>query len=120
MKTKKIIYWVATSLLSLQLLIGVGFYFFNTSHAIEEFGNLGFPAYIVIPLGIAKLLAVITILTDRYKSLTEWAYAGVFFNLVLAFSAHLIAKDGEFIAALVALVFLSLSYCLRCECSKNK
>ena len=119
MKTKKIIYWVATSLMSLLLLFGVGNYFFNTSYAIEEFKNLGFPSYIVIPLGIAKILAVITILTDRYKMLTEWAYAGVFFNVVLAATAHLMAKDDELGGALVVLILLIVSYCLRCKLAKK-
>jgi len=42
--------------------------------------------------------------------LKEWAYAGFFFDFVLAFFAHFMVNDGEFAPALVALVLLFTSY----------
>lgn len=106
----KIIYWIATALLSLLMLLAAGMYIFNHAEVVKTFGTLGFPAYIIYPLAAAKVLGVIAILTGFSKTLKEWAYAGFFFNFLLALSAHLNAGDGEFAFALIALVLLFVSY----------
>ena len=74
------------------------------------FTRLGFPTYIIYPLAIAKILGLIAIWSRKSKMLKEWAYAGFFFDFVLALSAHLVVKDGEWIPAFVALILLSISY----------
>ncbi|MEL6721113.1 MAG: DoxX family protein [Bacteroidota bacterium] len=109
-KTTKIIFWIATGLLSAMMLISAGMYFFNYEEIQKTFLALGHPAHVIYPLAIAKILGIIVILTRRNASLTEWVYAGLFFNFVLALMAHLEAKDGEFGGALVALVLLFTSY----------
>ena len=108
--TNKIIYWVSTGLISALMLLSAGMYFFNYETAAETFTNLGFPVYIIYPLAVAKILAVVAILTKKSDTLKEWAYAGLFFDFVLAASAHINANDGEFAPALVALVALMVSY----------
>ncbi|WP_196894705.1 DoxX family protein [Aureivirga marina] len=110
MKKYKIIYWIFTSFLCLQLLISVGFYFFETTFMKQMIIALEFPAYLVIPMGIAKLLAVIAIFTGFHKTIKEWAYAGLFYNLLLAVSAHINKGDNEYLGALISLVFLIGSY----------
>ena len=110
MKTKKIIYWIATGLLCLFMLGAAGMYIFNHQAVTEIFQKLGYPAHIVYPLAIAKILGVIAILSNYSKTLKEWAYAGFFYDFILALSAHLTAGDGEFVPALVALVLLAVSY----------
>jgi hypothetical protein len=110
MKIQKIIYWVTTGLLCLLMLASAGMYIFNHQAVLEIFKTLGFPAYIVYPLAVAKLLGVIAILSKQSKTLKEWAYAGFFFDFLLAASAHINAGDGEFALAIVALVLLLVSY----------
>jgi hypothetical protein len=44
------------------------------------------------------------------KRIVEWAYAGFFFNFVLAFFAHYMIGDGKQMGAVVALVLLMGSY----------
>lgn len=110
MKRDKIIYWVSTGLLSLHMLFSAGMYIFNHEQVSEIFTNLGFPTFIIYPLAFAKLLGILVIITRRNRALVEWAYAGFFFNFLLALSAHLNVSDGQFASALVALVFLFLSY----------
>lgn len=106
----KKIYWAATGLLSAMMLLSVGMYFFNHAMVAETFTNLGYPTYIIYPLGIAKLLAVVAIVTRKSATLKEWAYAGLFFDFVLAAAAHIAVQDGEFGGAIVALVLWSASY----------
>lgn len=110
MKIYKIVYWIATILLSLMMLASAGFYLFSQTAVAAGFGKLGFPAFLVVPLAIAKILGVIAILAKPSQSLKEWAYAGFFFVFLLAFAGHLNAGDGGFISPVIATILLFVSY----------
>ena len=107
--TDKIIYWATTGLVCLLMLFSATMYFLNHEMVSETFLNLGYPTYVIYPLAIAKILAVVAILTKKSALLKEWAYAGLFFDFVLAFSGHLMVNDGEHMAAGVAIVLLIVS-----------
>lgn len=94
MDFKKIAYWISTGLMCALFLYSAQMYFFNTEMVRGYFTFLEFPAWIVIPLAIAKVLGVIAVLSNQSKLLTEWAYAGFFFDVILATTAHLHAADG--------------------------
>ena len=85
-------------------------YLFNNAMVAEEFTNLGFPTYIIYPLATAKILGLLALWFSKSSTLKEWAYAGFFFNVILALSAHLAISDGGFGGAAVALVLLFVSY----------
>ena len=110
MKNIKRAYWASTGLLTAMMLMSAGMYFFNHDTVSEMFASLGFPTYIIYPLGIAKILGLVAIWTEKSKALKEWAYAGFFFDFLLAASAHIVVNDGEFAGALVAMVLLFTSY----------
>ena len=110
MKTNKIIYWVATGLLSAQMLFSATMYFFNHDYVKEAFTNFNYPTYIIYPMAILKILGIVAIITKKSTILKEWAYAGFFFEFVLAIAAHLNAGDGQQGGAIVALVLLATSY----------
>jgi hypothetical protein len=73
------------------------------------YADLGFPIWIIYPSAVLKILGVVAILTRKSSFLKEWAYAGFFFDAVLALSAHLIAEDGGGVFAMVALIALVIS-----------
>jgi len=110
MKTKTIIYYITTGLLTALMLFSVSMYLFNNEEISKAFTSFGYPTYIIYPLAFFKILGLITIWFVRNKSLKEWAYAGFFFNFVLAFFAHYMIGDGEQMGALLAIVLLLLSY----------
>ena len=110
MKTKQIIYWTPSVLLTLMMLVSGFFYTLQTTEVAKEFMALGYPTYLIQPLGIAKAIAALVIINNRYKKLVEWAYAGLFFDFVLALSAHMSIGDGEYAPAIIALILLSISY----------
>lgn len=119
MKKYTIAYYVFTGLLTAMMLFSViGFYFINNDQAQVAFTSLGYPTYIIIPLGIAKLLGLVAIWTSISPTLKQWAYAGFFFNFVLACSAHIAIGDKEFGGAVIALVFLMGSYLSYSKISK--
>ncbi|MFD2186397.1 DoxX family protein [Aquimarina celericrescens] len=108
----KIIYWIATGLLSALMLFSAAMYFFNHEEISQTFTSFNYPSYVIYPLAILKLSGIIVILLNTWKTLKEWAYAGFFFNFILAFFAHQQAGDGELGGALVALILLLTSYFL--------
>ncbi len=111
MKNKnKIIYLVATGLLTVNMLLSAGMYFFKHAMVVEMFEALSYPPYIIYPLGIAKILGLIAIWSNKSKTLKEWAYAGFVFDFLLAISAHINAEDGAYFGACIALVLVTVSY----------
>ncbi|MFM2268581.1 MAG: hypothetical protein RL757_2022 [Bacteroidota bacterium] len=107
MNINKIIYWAATVICCGMMAFSASMYFTKTEMVRGFFTQLGYPTYIVIPLAIAKILGIFAILYRRNSWLKEWAYAGFFFDGVLASAAHLNANDGGHIMAL-ALSFATL------------
>jgi len=79
MKKTKIIYWIFTGLFAVAMLF--------TCIPSEEgktfiTETLGFPAYFVSYIAVAKVLGVIGILVPGIATIKEWAYAGLFFDLI--------------------------------------
>lgn len=110
MKRDKIIYYVSTGLLTLLMLFSAGMYIFNNETVQEMFISFGYPTYIIYPLAIAKLLGLFAIWNPKFKTLKEWAYAGFFFDFLLAFFAHKMIGDDEETGAIMAFVLVVVSY----------
>ncbi|WP_075342777.1 DoxX family protein [Tenacibaculum agarivorans] len=110
MDKNKIIYYISTGLLTALMLMSVSMYVFKNAAIQKAFESFGYPTYIIYPLAVAKVLGLIAIWFINTKSLKEWAYAGFFFDFVLAFFAHYMISDGEHIGSVVALVLLFVSY----------
>ncbi|WP_299625336.1 DoxX family protein [uncultured Tenacibaculum sp.] len=110
MKKNQIIFYISTVLLTLLMLFSAGMYFFNHEHIVKAFEGMGYPTYIIYPLAVVKLLGLATIWFINNRSLKEWAYAGFFFNTVLAFFAHVMIKDGQQMLAAIGFVLVLISY----------
>jgi hypothetical protein len=110
MHANKIIYWGSTGLLGTLLLMSAGMYIFNNAAVSEMFVKFGYPTYIIYPLAVAKMVAVIVLITQKQSVIKEWVYSALFFELVLAFFAHYMINDGEQTGALIALALLIISY----------
>ena len=110
LKKEKIIYYISTGLLTLLMIMSIGMYLFNHDMMAETFTKLGYPSYIIYPLAAAKALGLIAIWTNLSHTLKEWAYAGFFFDFILALSAHIHIADGEHMPAIIALILLLISY----------
>ncbi len=110
MKKNKIIYYIATGLLTLLMLFSASMYFFKHDDVAAMFTNFGYPTYIIYPYAIAKLLGLFALWNPNFKIIKEWAYAGFFFAFILAFFAHVMIGDGEQAGAIMAFVLLIVSY----------
>jgi len=110
MTARKVIYWIATVFICGLMLYSASMYFTKTEMVKGFFESFNYPSYIVIPLAVAKVLGVLMILFRKIKWLMEWAYAGIFFDLVLASLAHQNAGDGGYVTPLLGIIFLLVSY----------
>lgn len=108
MDFKKIAYWIVTLLMCALFIFSAQMYFRNTAMVQNYFTHLGYPAAIVIPLAIAKVLGVIAVTTDLNKVLRDLAYAGFLIDVILATIAHIGEGGGyEMSGAGIVLVILS-------------
>lgn len=112
MKKTKIIFWVVTGLLAAMLGIGAVYDAISAPEAVEHVTRIGYPAYIVPFLGVAKILGIIAILVPGYPRIKEWAYAGIFYDLLGAFYSHIAFGDGPDMWAgfIIGFVLIAVSY----------
>ncbi len=82
MKKTKIIYWTTTILFALLMILSAIPDVLVTEDAVKFMSHLGYPKYFIPFIGVAKLLGSIAILIPRFKKIKEWAYAGLFFDLI--------------------------------------
>lgn len=82
MKKTKILYWVFTGLFAFIMLGSAIPDILVDPMAVEGFKQIGYPAYLIPFLGVAKLLGVVAILIPGFPRIKEWAYAGLIFDLL--------------------------------------
>lgn len=91
--SRKYAYWISTTLVCLLYLASATFYATQTEKVRQAIGALGYPGNLVPILLTVKILAVAAILSRVRVGLSDLAYAGMFYLLLLALSAHLNAGD---------------------------
>ncbi|MGB1210151.1 DoxX-like protein [Lacinutrix venerupis] len=111
MKIQKIIYWVSTLFVCGVFLFSATMYFTKYSMVEGFFKALNHPTYLIYPLASLKIIGVIVILLRKNNWLTEWAYAGFFFNAILASAAHFNANHDIGLSYFV-IPFILVSYFL--------
>ncbi len=94
MKKTKIAYWIFTGLMTAALGVGAAYDAASAPEAVAHVAHLGYPAYLVPFLGVAKLAALLVILVPGLRRLKEWAYAGLVIDLVGAAYSHFAVGDG--------------------------
>ena len=111
MKKDKRIYWVTTGLVALGMLLSA-FQYFKDGAMAEAYKHLGFPDFLRVEIGIAKIIGAMVLLVPSLPSkVKEWAYAGfgiLFFSAALT---HFLLKDPteRVVTPLVFLLVLAVS-----------
>jgi hypothetical protein len=108
----KTAYWIVTGLFCLLMLAAAAVETFGFAESLKFVLALGYPAFIAYVLPITKIVGVVAILSNYSKTLKEWAYAGFFFDFVLAALSHYFSGVPSPVGAIVALVLLMTSYIL--------
>ncbi len=83
MKKTKILYWIFTTLFAITMFGSAVPDVFSLEIAVKGMHHdLGYPLYFIPFIGVAKVLGVTAVLIPGYPKIKEWAYAGLFFDLI--------------------------------------
>lgn len=108
-------YWIVTGLFAAFMLFSSIPNVLVSAESVAFISNgLGYPAYFIPFIGVAKLIGCIAILVPQFRRIKEWAYAGLFFDLSGA-TYSLIVKNGfqpGMLMMVLIIGFLFLSYFL--------
>lgn len=114
-RRNKIIYWIATIWLALGMFSTGIVQLMRMKEEVDVMTGLGYPSYLLIIIGIWKLLGVIAVLLPKFPLLKEWAYAGFFFIMLGAICSHIAVGNPvkEIFPPLLLLVLTVLSWYFR-------
>src|SRR3954470_9252260 len=96
MKKANILFWICTIAFSF-IMVGSAIPSIRITQGSIDFMHkgLGYPIYFIPFTGIAKVLGIIAILIPGYPRIKEWAYAGLFFDLIGAiYSVMMVHQEG--------------------------
>jgi uncharacterized membrane protein YphA (DoxX/SURF4 family) len=91
---RTIAYWVTTVLVAAESVLGGVWDIWQIPYVRADIDKLGYPAYVLVIIGVWKLLGAVAVLVPGFPRLKEWAYAGMFFNYTGAVASHLAVGDG--------------------------
>ena len=113
-KTINILYWVFTILFAaLMIYSAYGSILVNEDAKTLIHNQLGYPVYFIPFTGYTKLIGSIVILIPGLRTIKEWAYAGLFFDLVaVVYSSIALAGSVDLMMAFMLVWFVPgiLSY----------
>lgn len=121
MRMKIICYWTATILIALETFAGGCMDLmhgrtnvFGGTPVLNVIKGLGYPAYILMILGVLKIPGSMVLIIPRFLRLKEWAYAGIVFELSGAAASQIISsQQGDLLATLILLGLALASWALR-------
>ena len=106
-----IIYWASTALLCLLYLTSAFLYVTKGAWTRQALADLGYPAYLVPFMAAVKIAGPAVILARFSVALSDLAYAGLFYHLVLSGLAHLgVRKPLGALPAMIGLALLAASF----------
>lgn len=104
-------YWISTALLCLLYMASAATYVVKRNWVRQALTELGYPGHLIPILTSVKILAVAAVISRISVALSDLAYAGMFYHLLLSASAHINArKPGGAAPAAAGLVLLIVSF----------
>ncbi len=108
-KTTKILYWSVTIIFCIANLVSGITEIFPNQQAFDILKLLGYPAYFLTILGVAKILGSVAIIQTKFKTVKEWAYAGFSIDYISAATSYYFVNRDTF-GMLIPLVFLVVMF----------
>ncbi|MBD9461833.1 DoxX family protein [Pseudomonas sp. Pdm06] len=105
------LYWLSTAALALLYLASATLYVTKKAWVGQALADLGYPSYLIPMLTVLKILGVVAILSRPSVALSDLAYAGMLYHLLLSASAHLgVRKPLGALPAAIGIVLLIASF----------
>lgn len=113
-KRQKTIYWIGLTLTSLWFASS-GFFEITRNPVVwDKTIALGYPAYFITTLGVAKLLGILILLLPGKRPilwLKQWAFAGFFFDIFFALVSGIVVFGiSDVVAPIIAFVMVLTTY----------
>jgi DoxX-like protein len=104
--------WIVTGLMAALMLLSAVPDVLRIPNALIVFKHLGYPPYLLVFLGTAKILGVAAVLVPGLPRIKEWAFAGLTFDVTGALYSHLSVGDPASVwaPAVLALALVVGSY----------
>lgn len=104
--------WIVTALMAALMLLSAVPDVLRIPDAVTVFKHLGYPPYLLVALGTAKILGVAAVLVPGLPRIKEWAFAGLTFDVTGALYSHLSVGDPSSVwaPAFLALALVVGSY----------
>jgi DoxX-like family len=97
-------YWIATGLFSAIFIGSAVFGLLDLDASKAEWLKLGYPWWTFYALTAAKVVGVVTIVSNKApRVVKDFAFAGFFFELLLALGAHLAIPELQSLLPVVVL-----------------
>jgi hypothetical protein len=108
-------YWVITTVVVGECAVGGAFDVLRQPPFYPQLLQLGYPGYLAVLLGAAKLAAAVVLAVPGLRRLKEWAYAGVMINMLGAAASWVAVEPsaGALVPPLAFAVLALLSWRLR-------
>ena len=107
----KITYWVLNILFCLFHIMDAIGGLSKVKAGVDAMNAMGYPLYLMPFLSVLKLLGVIALLQDKFKTIKEWAFAGFAFTLIGATVSHAAIND-KVAFIIMPVVFLAILFAL--------
>lgn len=105
------LYWLSTAALALLYLASATLYVTKKAWVGQALADLGYPSYLIPMLTALKILGVVAILSRPSVALSDLAYAGMLYHLLLSASAHLgVHKPRGALPAAIGIMLLIASF----------
>ena len=112
MKRHVWISWTITGLMAALMLLSAVPDVLRVPGAVSVFRHLGYPSYLLLFLGTAKMIGVAAVLVPGLPRIKEWAFAGLTFDVSGALYSHLSVGDppAAWTPAVMAVALIGGSY----------
>lgn len=111
--------WIAMRVLTaLMTFIWICFglnWFRRSPEVMDAMNHLGFPLYMTFVIGLTHVLGGLGLLIPNRPKLSQWVFAGLTYDLILAAISHIASHDAfsNALHPIVLIVFLGILYVLR-------
>ena len=110
-KTIRVTYWALNIIFCLFHVMDAGGGLAKAKAGVDAMNAMGYPIYLMVFLAVRKLLGVVALLQNKYKTIKEWAFAGFSFTLIGAAVSHICVNDPV-LFIVMPIVFLVLLFTL--------
>lgn len=87
-------YWLTTVVVVGECAVGGALDLLKAPPFYPVMIELGYPSYLAVIMGAAKVIAAVILAAPRLPRLKEWAYAGVMINMIGAAASHVAMHQG--------------------------